>query len=322
MTIESKKAEALEIIEAVGIPIQNCTPRRRERVALALLAVANLKPDDSWANSSCWEHEGSWALTTRDIIRFWNEHYDETVSSGSYDDVRRKDLILLVNAGLVLKAAGNPGASTNNPTRKYSIALDAVSVLRSYSTGGWKDRVEEFKRTHGVLAERLERRREFEKVAVTLPDGVCELSPGEHNELQKAILEEFLPRFAPGAEILYLGDTAHKFLHKNDDRLTELGFFELGRDQLPDVVAFDSVRNWLFLIEAVHSSNPISKIRHVLLEELTTNCTAPRVYVSVFKDRAALRKFLAEISWETEVWLCESPDHLIHFDGEKFFGPY
>jgi len=101
-----------------------------------------------------------------------------------------------------------------------------------------------------------------------------------------------------------------------------LGFKDLAHDMLPDVVVYDAERNWLFLIEAVHSSNPISALRHVALEQFTVECTAPRVYVSVFENRASLRKWIADISWETEVWLVESPSHLIHFDGDKFLGPY
>lgn len=109
---------------------------------------------------------------------------------------------------------------------------------------------------------------------------------------------------------------------RNDQVLLELGFFQLEHDLLPDIVAYDRRRNWLFLIEAVHSSNPISQLRHLSLEELTKNCTAPRIYVSALRNRASLREWILEISWETEVWLVDSPDHLIHFDGESFLGPY
>lgn len=35
-----------------------------------------------------------------------------------------------------------------------------------------------------------------------------------------------------------------------------------------------------------------------------------------------MARYLSDISWETEVWVAESEDHLIHFDGEKFLGPY
>lgn len=161
------------------------------------------------------------------------------------------------------------------------------------------------------------------KVPVRMPDGsVLELSPGPHNEIQRAIIEEFLPRFVPGAEVLYVGDTSKKMLALDKAGLQELGFFELAHDALPDVVALDRKRNWLFLIEAVHSSNPISQLRHLMLERLTATCKAPPVYVSAFQNRASLREWLLEISWETEDWLAETPDHLIHFNGDRFLGPH
>ena len=135
-------------------------------------------------------------------------------------------------------------------------------------------------------------------------------------------MQEFVPRFVRKPQVLYIGDSAKKILHVETNKLAELGFKELSHDMLPDVVVYDAERNWLFLIEAVHSSNPISQLRHLALEQFTAQCAAPRIYVSVFENRATLRKWVAKISWETEVWLADSPGHLIHFNGEKFLGPY
>ena len=160
-------------------------------------------------------------------------------------------------------------------------------------------------------------------IPVKFPTGrEISLTSGPHNILQKAIVEEFLPRFAPGAEILYLGDTTKKQLFKHEERLQTLGFFDLNRDLLPDVVAYDEKNDWILLIEAVHSSNPIGRLRHLDLERLTARCRAGRVFVSVFQNREEFRKWIVEISWETEVWLVDEPSHLIHFDGEKFLGPH
>ena len=91
---------------------------------------------------------------------------------------------------------------------------------------------------------------------------------------------------------------------------------------LPDILAYEPERNWLFVIEAVHSSNPIGPLRHKMLRELTKDCKAGCIYVSAFLDAKTFRKFAGEISWQTEVWIAESPDHVIHFDGERFLGPY
>jgi hypothetical protein len=319
-----KVSEALEIISAVGMPVGGMSPRRKERIALALLAAANITPESRWSEASCWEGKGSWSLGTREMIKFWNKHYGERVSSGSYDDVRRKDLVYLVEGRLVLRSAADPDASTNNPQRRYAVSAEWVDVLRTFGQQKvWLRMVAAFRDATGTLADRIERRRQQRKIPVRLPSGnSLELSFGAHNELQKAVVEEFLPRFAPGAEILYIGDTSKKSLLLEEARLKELGFFELAHNALPDIVAYGAAHNWLFLIEAVHSSNPISKLRHLMLERMTEKCAAPRIYISAFRDRLSFRNWMMEISWETEVWLADSPDHLVHFNGEQFFGAY
>ena len=52
------------------------------------------------------------------------------------------------------------------------------------------------------------------------------------------------------------------------------------------------------------------------------DCDAAPIFVSAFPDRAEFRKHVADIAWETEVWIASDPDHLIHFNGEKFLGPW
>jgi hypothetical protein len=320
---ERKLREALELLSKVGVPLEGMTPRRQRRVALALLALANMKPETRWLDASVFDGPNSWKLSTRETISFWNKYWGEKVSPGSYDDVRRRDFLYLKTAGLILASAGNPDASTNNPTRKYGINPDAASLLREFGTTAADKASASFVEQYGALRERLSRERQRVGVVAQLPDGtLLELSTGAHNHLQKAIVEQFVPHFVKKPEILYIGDTAKKSLHTKAEELRKLGFKDLAHDMLPDVVVYDAERNWLFLIEAVHSSNPISALRHVALEQFTVECTAPRVYVSVFENRASLRKWIADISWETEVWLVESPSHLIHFDGDKFLGRY
>jgi hypothetical protein len=58
------------------------------------------------------------------------------------------------------------------------------------------------------------------------------------------------------------------------------------------------------------------------LRRLFAGSKAGLVFVTAFEDRRTMRTFLPQISWETEVWIAEDPDHLIHFNGERFLGPY
>ena len=321
--IVEKVEQALSIIRLVGIPVRGMTKRRQERMAKALLAVSGVMPDMEWAEASSHFDGTARPLTTREIIRIWNAHYGETIADSSYDDVRRKDLLYLVEAGLVARSAADPAADVNDGTRGYSISSGALELLRSYDTRDWEECLLRFRSTVGTLKDRLSKAREFRMVPVTLPDGSrYKLSPGPHNEIQKAVIEDFLPRFSRGAEVLYIGDAARKILHMNAERMRDIGIREMKREMLPDIVAYEEERNWLFLIEAVHSSNPISEMRHLALRRLTENTAAGCLFVSAFASAAAFSRFSKQISWETEVWIADDPEHIIHFDGGRFLAPY
>ena len=103
----------------------------------------------------------------------------------------------------------------------------------------------------------------------------------------------------------------------DEETFQELGLPVPSQEKLPDIVLFEEKRNRLFLIEAVTSHGPVSPKRHLELEETFKACTVKRVYVSAFPDFNVFKNFITEIAWETEVWLSEIPDHLIHFNGDR-----
>jgi len=309
--------ETLVILAAIGIPLDSLTTRRREKMAKAFLSVAGMKPGMSWS-----EARSDNRLRSRDIIRWMNENLGEDISSGSYDDIRRKDLLLPVEVGIVVRSATNETAATNDGTRTYALSVETAALLHTFATPPWQEFLADFLRERTTIADQLKRLRQSMMIPVTLDGEQIFFGPGEHNKLQKAIIEQFLPRFGNSSEVLYVGDTEDKLLFRRDLKLRELGFFELSHDKLPDIVAWSATKNWLFLIEAVYSANPITELRKRTLDALTQSCTSDIVYVSAFLDRTTFRKFAKDIAWETEVWIAESPDHLIHFNGDKFLGPH
>jgi type II restriction enzyme len=311
--------EALDILKSVGIPLTTKTERGLEKMAMSMLAVAGVTTD--WLSAKGAGENRH--LKTRDIINFINAHFEENISSGSYDDIRRKDLKLLVLADLIVNSSDNPSAATNDPTRGYALNPDFKRLLISYGTAKWKSNLKKFVSSHPNLAEVLARKRTMEKIPVKLPDGkFIELSLGEHNILQKEIIENFLPRFGSDCELLYIGDTSNKMLYMKEADLTSLNFFKLSHHELPDIIAYSNKNNWLYLVEAVHSSGPMSEIRVHELKKLLKKCTAELIFVTAFLTRDVFRKWVVEIAWETEVWIADNPDHLIHFNGHKFLGAY
>ena len=318
-----KVEQALTILRNIGAPVRDYTSRRRERVAKALLAVGHLQPNMPWSETQSIFDGGPKPVTTREIIRFWNDHYGESLADSSYDDVRRKDLAVLVEAKLVAPSAADPAADTNDGTRGYAIPSESLALIRSYGGADWEANLIQFRQNFGTLTDKLSKAREFRMVPVTLPNGqTFNLSPGPHNEIQKAVIEEFLPRFSQGAQVLYVGDTSKKALHLDTEELRLLGIAEPSREMLPDVIAYDPVQKWLFVIEAVHSSNPINPMRHLALRRLTANATVGCAFVSAFQNMRAFARFSKDISWETDVWIADTPEHMVHFDGERYLGPY
>jgi type II restriction enzyme len=311
--------EALDVLECMGIPFRGKSERGLERMAMSFLAVACVTQDWKEAKSA----DDGIRLKTREIIQRINQHFEEAISPGSYDDIRRKGLKLLVLADLVVNSGASQGAATNDPTRGYGLHPDVKHVIIAYKTDDWEKRLSDFHGKHQLLSEMLARKRSLNKIPVTLPGGKpIELSLGEHNVLQKAIIEEFLPRFGSDCEVLYIGDTSRKRLHLEESELRKLNFFELSHDELPDIIAYSKQRNWLYLIEAVHSSGAMSEARVLELKRMLKDCTAELIFVTGFLIRSAFKRWMLDIAWETEVWIAENPDHLVHFNGHKFLGAY
>lgn len=308
--------EALEILDSVGIPLNSKTERAMEKMAVCFLAVAGVKKDWSKAIEDA-------NLKSRDIIKIVNENFEENISSGSYDDIRRKDLKLLVLADIVINSGVNKRSATNDPTRGYALHPDFKNLIVTYKTTDWKSSLKKFNDNKPSLAEILSRKRNLEQIPVKLPSGKpIELSLGEHNVLQKEIIEQFLPRFGSDCSVLYIGDTSNKSLHMEIEELKKLNFFELSHDELPDIIAYSEKNNWLYLIEAVHSSGPMSEIRVHQLKKLLKDSKAELIFVTAFLNRAEFRKWVMDVAWETEVWIADNPDHMIHFNGHKFLGAY
>jgi hypothetical protein len=157
---------------------------------------------------------------------------------------------------------------------------------------------------------------------VIAPGKTISLSPGDHSELIRAIIEDFAPRFAPGSVLVYAGDTGEKWGYFDKELLSGLGVEVDAHGKMPDVVLYFKEKNWLLLVESVTSHGPVDGKRHVELSALFAEAEAGLVYVTAFPNRAIMGRYLSDIAWETEVWVADSPSHLIHFNGERFLGPY
>lgn len=305
--------DALEIIRRLGLP----RAQQNERSALTLLALAKMGPNNSWKNTE------KPLLRIWDIMGFMREKYGKDYAANSRETIRRQTIHQFEQAQIVNRNPDDPSRPTNSGNNCYALTDEAAKVLRTFGTPQFKKTVRLFVKKYGQLAKLYDQKRSLRLVELKLPGKVTvRLSPGKHNALQVAVINDFGPRFAPGAKLLYLGDTAKKHTICELDIFGELKIRITEHDKLPDIVIYQAEKNWLYLIEAVTSHGPVNPKRHAEIEAILSSCPADRIYVTAFLSRSDFRKSAGDIAWETEVWIAESPDHMVHFNGLKFLGPY
>jgi hypothetical protein len=251
------------------------------------------------------------------------KHYDKKYAPNTRETIRRQTMHQFIQGGLVVYNPDNPSRPVNSPHAVYQVTPEALMLLRTYGTGKWDVQLAAYSGEQKTLASKYARERKMSLVPVTVAPGKkIKISPGEHSLLIKAIIEEFAPRFVPGGVLIYAGDTGEKMGYFDRERLTGLGVTVDSHGKMPDVVLYYPKRKWLLLVESVTSHGPVDAKRHEELIKLFAGSKAGLVYVTAFPSRSVMARYLAEIAWETEVWVADAPTHLIHFNGDRFLGPH
>ena len=311
--VESRLAETRSILSELGFPSE----QQNERAALTLLALLDLLPTDQWAGIK------NPLIGVTPIMDFAAKHYGRKWAPNTRETVRRFTLHQFVQAGFVIPNPDKPRRPTNSPHYCYQIAPDAFELLKKYGSRTWNASLKRYLLKVGSLAKKYAQERDLKRIPLTLSkDRKIALTPGGQNVLVKKIIEEFLPRFTPGATPVYVGDTGEKWAYFDEAYLKKIGTEIENHGKMPDVAIHYKSKNWLVLVEAVTSHGPMNPKRLVELKALFTGNRAGLVFVTAFLDRAALHKYLSDIAWETEVWIASDPDHMLHFNGERFLGPY
>ena len=305
--------DARAILETLGMDAE----RSNERSALVLLALLRLTPAESWAEAA------NPMLGTRAIMDFIRDEYGKDYAPNTRETVRRFTLHQFVEAQLVVQNPDEPQRPVNSPKWNYQVTAEALEVLRAYGTSEWQSSTDRYLADLPGLKALYAAAREMDRIPLTLPDGsIFTLTPGGQNVLLKAMVEDFCPRFTPGGQVLYIGDAGNKWALFERATLSSLNVEVDEHGKMPDLVIYLPDRNWLVLLEAASSHGPVDSKRQAELADLFTHSTAGLVYVSCFPDRAEFRKYVDKIAWESEVWCADHPTHMIHYNGERFLGPY
>ena len=299
--------EARELLKMLGMP----KTQQADICCYVLLAMAGIKPD------TLWEDAGNEWIRIHDIIQFANTYYGSTYAENSRETFRKQALHHFRNAALV----EDNGKATNSPNYRYRLTEETLQMVRTFQTSEWQKSVSRFLEYHEKLVDMYASKKKMTMMPVRINGADFQFSIGRHNELQKAIIQEFAPRFAPNSECLYVGDTIEKDLVKNVDKLKELGFEITLHDKMPDVVLYREDKDWIYFVESVTSVGPMDAKRILEIAEMTKNVTAGKIFVTAFLDFKTYKRFSETLAWETEVWIAEMPEHMIHLNGDKFLGP-
>jgi len=302
-----KLTEAKDFLLKIGMPEQQQT----DISAYALLTLTHLTPNSEWQTAS-----NEW-IRIHDVLGFTAEHYGKEYAENTRETIRKNCMHQFRDGALI----EDNGKATNSPNYRYRLTDETLYVIQSYGTADFAKRLKAYHDKYEKLVDKYASKKRMEMMPVYINGQALKFSPGKHNELQRAIIEEFAPRFAPHSECLYVGDTVKKDLVKDVDKLSALGFEITLHDKMPDVVLYRADTNWVYFVEAVTSVGPMSPKRILEIQEMTKHVTAGKIFVTAFPDIATYKKFSSELAWETEVWLSDAPDHMIHLNGDKFLGP-
>ena len=311
--VQTNITKAIEIIKLIGLP----KAQQNERSGLCLLALLNIGPEDMFHQSS------KRLIGITPIMEFCKEQYGKDYAPNSRETFRRFSMHQFVDAGIARYNPDKLDRPVNSPKAVYQIEDETLELIKKYGTSAWELALHEYLANRKTLVEIYAKEREQNKLPVQIAENQeILISPGEHSELIKAIIEDFGPRFVPGGVLIYAGDTGDKMGYFDKIRLSDLGVEVNSHGKMPDVVIYYPEKEWLILIESVTSHGPVDGKRHGELETLFKGSKVGIVYVTAFPNRSLMARYLSDIAWETEVWVADAPSHLIHFNGVRFLGPY
>ena len=300
----SKIDDAKIILSAFGLSKR----QQNDRSARVLLSLLNIKERDSWEKAS------NNLIGIHEIISFIAKYYHFQYAENSRESIRRQTIHQFEQSGIIVRNADDPSRPTNSGKTVYSITPEALAVIKLYKTKKWGKEIDLFRKNIDSLVEKYKNVRKLHQIKVTINNKEFVFSPGKHNVLQKEIIDNFAPRFAHNTIVVYIGDTAKKHLYFDEKIANTLLIDITQHDKLPDVVLYNKEKNWLYLVEAVTSHGPISFKRVIELNEILKKSKAQKIFVSAFSDFKTFIKYAPEIAWETEVWISENPDHMIHYN--------
>ena len=314
MKISDKKIQqAIDILKKFKMP----QAQLNERTAYCLLSLLNITPKKEWKNAE------TPLVGITPMMNFAKKYYKKAYAPNTRETFRRFSTHQMVQAGIVLYNPDKPDRPVNSPNAVYQISSAALKVIKAYETNSFETLLSDFLKKQPALSTQYAHEREMKMVPIKIKGNQrIQISPGPHSELIRDIIEQMAPSFLPNCTLIYVGDTGKKWGYYDEQLAKKLLFNVQQHGKMPDVILYVEEKKWLILVESVTSHGPVDCKRYIELEKLFSDVTADKVYISAFPDKKTFTRYAQEIAWETEAWIADNPTHMIHFNGDKFIGPY
>ena len=133
----NKIEEARSILKDLNVPVK----QQSDMCCLTLLAMANLKEQDSWQGA-----KNEW-IRIHDIIQLIHRYYSVTYAENSRETIRKQAVHHFRNAAFI----EDKEYATNSPNYCYRLTDEFLSLISCYGTDSWNNQKEQFLLGHESL---------------------------------------------------------------------------------------------------------------------------------------------------------------------------
>lgn len=309
LTISSVKS----ILNEIGFPQKNIT----DITAICVLALYDTKPRTNLIKDYTNLAQGA---RIRDILDFSRTDLGKNYAENTRETVRKHSLKYLVDSGMVIQNADDPNRVTNSGLNNYILSDSFKTLLDAYNYDYAKFEELKGEFVDSVTIERRNSISKLKKKPVTISSSSLKeelvLSPGDHNIIEKFIVEDIFPKISPDFQLVYVGDTKLKNLFINQHICKIIGLNIDVHTKIPDVIGYDNTSKTILLFEAVASSGPIDDLRKKELLEIFHDWPHNIIFGTTFLSQKLFQSFSTTIASGTTAYIIESRKQITYQDYE------
>lgn len=292
-----------EILNEIGFPQKNIT----DITSICVLALYDTKPRSHLIKNYTSLAQGA---RIRDILDYSRTDLGKNYAENTRETVRKHSLKYLVDSGMVIQNADDPNRVTNSGLNNYILSDSFKKLLDAYLSNNTEYNIIKNEFVDSVTIERRDNIEKLKKKPVIINSPILDreliLSPGDHNIIEKFIVEDIFPKIAPNFQLVYIGDTKSKNLFIDYDICKTIGLTIDVHTKIPDVIGYDDTTKTIILFEAVASSGPIDDLRKKELLEIFQHWTGKLIFGTAFLSSKLFQSFSTTIACGTTAYIIES----------------